>query len=84
MSEETGPTALPDSGRETRCPEVSGCHHDQGKTAKSYKTRRRQAQHRGRERWGSKLHTQQTSVLGNGQVSSLLVVYTVSLGKVRI
>lgn len=40
--------------------------------------------HRGRERWGSKLHTQQASVLGNGQVSSLLVVYTVSLGKVRI
>lgn len=38
----------------------------------------------GSERRGSKLHTQQASVLGDGQVSSLLVVYTLSLEKVRI
>lgn len=70
VSEETGPTALPGSGEEARCPEASGSHHNRAEMAKSHNTRRRQRQQRGGT---ATLQTQQASVLSNRQVSSCCV-----------
>lgn len=73
VSEKTGPTALPGPGKEARCSEASGSHHNRAEMAKSHNTRRRQRQQRAQRCGTAMLQTQQASILSNRQVSSCCV-----------